>query len=473
MQLDERRRGLALAALALLGTPLARNAQAQGAAAAHYEPATVDSGLLWYQESDGRVRDAELIFNIRQPLPSDRAWNAHLTVDVVCGGSPVGAIPSKTTQTFVTPTASSLTPPVATQGGEGGQTTTGASGGGGDGNFSLCTNPVQNQKYTVAPGALPIDGSFQDQRIALSGGYETAVGSAGKLSAGAAISHELDFFSVSVNALFAQDFDSHNTTLSGGFNLESDSISPIGGTPTAWSTYGSFQHVGQQSKRVGDVLLGLSQVMNRRWLSQLNATLERSSGYHTDPYKIVSVVDASGNPVLNPNLNSAGFDDYVYESRPGTRSRWTLFWDNRIALDHDTIYASLRHSQDDWGVRTDTADLRYRFSMGGAGYFEPHWRAYRQSAANFYQLFLLMPASGVLPTSGNISADPRLAAFRGQTIGLKYGLPVGESGELSLRAERYVQRGTNTSSNLPGLQGLDLYPGMRALLLQAGLRFSF
>ena len=70
-------------------------------------------------------------------------------------------------------------------------------------------------------------------------------------------------------------------------------------------------------------------------------------------------------------------------------------------------------------------------------------------------------------------ADPRLAGFRGQTFGLKYGIAAGQSGEFSVRVEHYTQKGSTTSSPLPGLQGLDLYPGMQALMIQAGLRFTF
>ena len=67
----DRRRQLALAALTLIG------GGAHGpAAAASNDPASVlatqlDSGLLWYQESDNRIRDIEAVVNVRQPLTED------------------------------------------------------------------------------------------------------------------------------------------------------------------------------------------------------------------------------------------------------------------------------------------------------------------------------------------------------------------------------------------------------------------
>jgi hypothetical protein len=394
---------------------------------------------------------------VRQPLTEDRAWNAKLTLDTVCGGSPIGAIPSKAAQSFVTPTASSLNPPVAAT-----QTTTSASGGGGGGgldNLSLCTNPVQNQKYTVAPGDLPIDQSFHDQRVALSGGYETTVGARGRASAGAALSHETDFFSASVNGLASQDFNNRNSTVALGLNLEADTISPVGGTPVPGSLYGDFRKGGNQSKKVQDVLIGATQVVTRRWITQVNASFEHSNGYQTDPYKIVTELDSQGN-------DAAGL--YVHESRPDTRNRFGLYWDNKYAFDHDSIEASFRFTKDSWGLRSDTFEMHYRLAMGDWGYIEPHVREYRQTAADFYHLYV--PQA---PLTGYASADPRLAAFTGRTFGIKYGIPAGQTGEFSVRVERYTQRGDTTSSALPGLQGLDLYPGMQALLIQAGLRFTF
>jgi hypothetical protein len=444
MQLT-RRRQLKVAVLGLFG---ATGAQAEPG---DDLPTQVDSGFLYYQEGDNRVRDAEAVINVRQPLSEDRAWSARLLLDAVCGGSPNGAIPSKASQTFATPNGTSL---VAAP-----QTTTSASGGSGD-LLSLCTNPVKGSVYTIAPGQLPIDQSFHDTRIAASGGYESRLGQDYKYNVGAAFSHELDFVSTSLNGSLARDFDSHNTTLSLGVNLEKDFIEPIGGTPVAWSFYDQFRKVGNQQKQVGDLLLGLTQVMTRRWLTQANVSLEHQSGYLNDPYKIVTEVDAQGS-------DAAGV--YVYENRPGTRNKVVLYWDNKVDFDHDVLDLSYRHMSDSWGIRSDTVDARYRFSMGDFGYLEPHWRGYRQRAADFFHFYLFQET----PASGYASADPRLAQLIGQTVGLKYGLPLGSASEIGIRAARYVQHGS-TPANVPtGLQGLNLFPELRAWIIQAGVRFEF
>jgi hypothetical protein len=451
-----RRRQLGLAVMTLFGGSGAGHAQSgpgNGEA-----PAQVDSGLLWYRESDQRITDLEAIVSVRQPLTDDRAWIARLTLDSVCGGSPIGALPSKSAQSFVTPTATSLNPAPAVQ------TTTSSSGGGGLSSLSLCSNPVQNQHYSVAPGLLPIDRSFHDQRIALNGGYETPLAALTRLSLGGALSHELDFLSGSVNASLARDFNDRNTTISAGLNLEADAIEPIGGTPVAGSPYGLFDKGGNRSKKVETAVLGATQIMNRRWLTQGNLSVEHAAGYETDPYKIVSVLDAQGYAPANPT------GDYLYERRPDARNRWSLFWDNRYAFDQGVLQGSYRHTQDSWGVRSDTLEMHYRLAMGTHGYLEAHLREYRQSAADIFRFSL----DAGTPPPAYFSADPRLAAFNGQTLGIKYALPMDDTGgELSLRVERYTQRGSGPSNVPVGLQGLDLYPGMSAWIVQLGARFSF
>jgi len=121
-------------------------------------------------------------------------------------------------------------------------------------------------------------------------------------------------------------------------------------------------------------------------------------------------------------------------------------------------------------VRSDTVELHYRLALGRWGYFEPHVREYRQSAAGFFRFYLDEGA----PAPSYFSADPRLAGFRGSTLGLKYAIPMDDSGgELSLRVERYSQTGSGPSYVPAGLQGLDLYPGLDAWIVQLGARFAF
>ena len=367
------------------------------------------------------------------------------------GGSPNGALPSKTVQTFAKPSGTSFntsttTTPVQTYTTASGHVV--SSGGG-----TSTSGP-----YMVAAGALPIDKSFKDEREAGTISWSYQLDPLTSHTLGAGYSHELDFQSLSLNTSISRDFNDKNTTLSAGLNLEYDAINPIGGAPVAMSDYALFEKEGAKSKQVQDLLLGVSQVMNRRWITQFNGSLDKSTGYQNDPYKIVSALDATGNTV-----------GYVYEKRPTDRARTSLYWGNKIALDHDTIDFSMRYMSDDWGITSKTVDLRYRWMLPNNSYLEPQLRYYEQTAADFYRLFLLQGA----PLVQYASADPRLGQFTASTVGLKWGTKPNRKTEFSVRVQSYVQNGNAPAVTLPALQGLDLYPSLKSTLLQVGMKVDF
>ena len=224
------------------------------------------------------------------------------------------------------------------------------------------------------------------------------------------------------------------------------------------------KQTGGKTKNGAGVLLGVTQVMTRNWLTEFNVSIDRFHGYLNDPYKFASVINGAG-----------GTTGYEYEDRPQQRTRKSGYWENRVAWGSQVSTAlSLRYMSDDWGVRSDTAQLHLRWTWANRDrYIEPTLRWYRQTAANFYMPFILETQK---PSTGFESSDSRLGAFHALTYGVKYaqklpGLGSRQESELSIRAEYYQQ---TFDGHLPvpaGLQGLDLYPGLKAVLVQIGWRF--
>jgi hypothetical protein len=280
---------------------------------------------------------------------------------------------------------------------------------------------------------------------------------------GGKFSYEDDFLSGSVNASIAHDFNQKNTTLSFGVSEESDLLHPIGGAPVPGSDYLLFEKTGHKSKNGVGLLLGLTQVMNRRWLAELNLSVDRFTGYLNDPYKIISVIDGSG-----------GTTGYLYENRPDARTRRSAYLENRIGWNQASAALSLRYMTDDWGVHSETAQLRVRRWVDEKNhYVEPTLRWYRQSAADFYTPWI-SSAAAQDPTYA--SSDSRLGAFRALTYGVKYGMKLddklGRTGaEFSIRAEYYQQTVDNTVPGPGALHGLDLYPNLKAFLVQIGFSY--
>ncbi|RPI63239.1 MAG: DUF3570 domain-containing protein [Lysobacterales bacterium] len=435
MQLKDRRNRvrdigtpLAAATCALLGQGVPGAVSAQELA-----PWDVDTSMLLYSESDGRVRDVSLTARARKEMREEKFLNLTLAIDSLTGASPSGAMPANIVQTF--------------------------------------TSPSGDSQYTVAPGAQALDTSFLDTRTALTANWEMPLTRLALLSVGASLSDEYDYSHTGVNARLARDFNNRNTTLSFGVALANDTISPVGGSPVALAPMlglgASANKRGDQSKDVTDWLFGVTQVLSRHTILQLNYSLSQADGYLTDPYKILSVVDpVTGNPVAG--APGSGLNRYLYESRPDARDKQSVFALLKRDFDGDVLEASYRYMTDDWGVDSHTVELRYRWSFG-ARYLQPHLRFYQQTAADFYRTVLF----GGAPLPAYATADHRLGEFDGVTLGFKYGQATASGNEWSARIEYYTQSGSaSPGSHVGALAGFDLYPDLNALIAQFSYRFG-
>lgn len=406
-----------------------------------------DAATLFYTEMD-RVSAIEPVFEAKREFEDDAWLNMKLVVDALTGASANGAMPSSMPQTF-----------------------TRASGEGG---------------YTVAPGETPLDDTFRDTRVAFSSSWTQWLSPNWKLTGGGNVSTEYDFQSLAGNLLLSRDFNQRNTTLSFGASFEADSMDPVGGVPTPLAEMpSSFDdddddenddfgdddfddddiatRAGSESKTVADLLVGVTQVLNRNALLQLNYTYSQSDGYLTDPYKLVSVIEAQDVTTLGGPLY------HLYENRPDTRSKHGLYAGTKWYFGGDILNASYRYMTDDWGIDSHTIDLRYRFDIGNDSHLEPHLRYYTQSAADFYQRALLSNAA----VPQYVSADYRLGELTGTTLGLQYGTRMGE-GEFRVRAEYFVQSGSvEDSVNIGIQQQYDLFPDVEAAIVQFSYSFGF
>ena len=447
------RRMLATAATGLLASVQAQ-AQDPGIDGSDVATTNVDAGLLYYSES-GRVRATEPDLNLSQQVSEDSILSLGLTVDSVTGATPLGAVPSTSPQTYVRPyKVTPLGTPVTVTTASGGSVVqlippaTGA------------TTQTLSATATVPANTYPLDHAFYDRRIAGHAGWEQVLTPTFKIDGGLAYSTEHDYRSESASLGMSKDFNAHNTTLSAGVSFESDLSLPIGGTPTPLTEMNGEWKGPNASRHELDAVVGLTQVMTRRWLTVLSYSYASGQGYQNDPYKILSVVDpASGQPLSQ-----------LYESRPDSRRKQGLYFDNKIHLARDVVDVSVRRYKDDWGIKSVTADLRYRYQIAQGYYLEPHLRYYHQQAADFFHYYLL--ASETMPQYA--SADTRLANFQARTYGVKFGMPVYEGSEFNVRLEYYDQHGNGTPSYAVGqLRQQNLFPDLKAVTVLLGYSYAF
>jgi len=444
------RRALAAAAAGLLASGQGKTQEAASAP----PTTTVDSALLVYHEVN-RVQAIEPEVNVTHVINEDSTVLFGVAADSLTGATPLGAVPSSLPQSYVRPYK---VVPLGTP-----LTVTTASGG----STVVIVPPPSGAKtqtlsasHVVPPNTYPLDHGFYDRRVAGHLGWEQALTSTFKLDGGVAYSKEHDYRSESAHVGFTQDFNGHNTTLNAAINYESDLSFPIGGTPTPLTVMNGEWKGPDTSMHEVDAVVGVTQVMSRRWLATLSYSYSDEHGYQNDPYKLISVVDpVSGQPT-----------EQLYENRPTLRRKQSVFLDNKVHLASDVIGVSLRAYRDDWGIKSVTADLRYRWQMSPDFYIEPHLRIYSQGAADFFHYYLV--GNETVPQYA--SADTRLAKFHAETVGVKFGAPVSDTSELNLRVEYYDQHGNGSPAGAIGqLQQQNLFPDLKAYTLLLGYTFAF
>jgi len=410
-------------------------------------PWILDSAIAYYRENDGRVSSVEPVISAHHDFGDERLLDVSASFDVLSGGSPNGAIPSRQPQTFVTPSGIALKSPAGNP-----ITYTNTSG-------KTTSALYKFSPYTVPAGTLPVDDSLHGHRIGLTGNYQRPLSQDSRLSYGGSVVDQSDLFSIGANGKYSRDFFEQNTTVSAGVNGQLESVKPTGGTPLPGTDYLLFQKLKSKSNHDFGALLGVHQVISRRWWSEFDLAIDKQLGYLNDPYDIISIANSAGS-----------ISDYVFERRPDDRSRRSAFLENRYALDRGMVDVSLRHTSDSWGVNSNTAEVRFRYwNPQRDRYLEPSFRWYKQSAADFYTPFL---TNATAPIAGYASSDQRLSAFHALTFGVKYGVKLDDDREFSVRVEEYRQTSDNRQTPPGVLQGLDLYPGINAIFVQFGWRFA-
>jgi len=406
---------------------------AAGTGVSAQEPAetnawTVDGSWLAYTESDDRVAVRKTLLDLQRENEV-HAIGVQLVHDTMSGASPTGALASADDRV----------------------TYTGASGGAG---FVAGDEPGEGA------GGDGTRGWFEDERVQAGVDVRSELDRTLSLSYGAVVSQESDYDSYGANVGLARLSADRATTLEVGIAATFDAIyrSEPGDTPVPLGDVTEPESLEQGRRSTFDALLGATRVLNRRTVVQLNAGVGVSTGYHSDPYKVISVVDEQGEPI-----------GARHDSRPEQRTRATLFGKlvHQLQGSKRSVHLSYRLYGDDWGVISNTADVRYRIpleTLGGRLFLEPHLRLYQQGAADFHDSSLASDERGdaLLPQDGFASADYRLDAMRSTTVGVKLGARLGARTDLRLRLERLDQRFDDSVD-----------AGLSALIVQTSLRYRF
>ena len=270
------------------------------------------------------------------------------------------------------------------------------------------------------------------------------------VAVGIANSRESDYVSNgwSVNTL--ADFNQKNTTLLFGVAGTMDEIKVFFQRPRV-------------KKRTNDVIVGITQLLDARTSLSLNVTWGRTTGYISDPYKLV----LKNTEVLPGVFLPLSFG----ENRPHDRNRGIgLLTANRAYPElHGAVQASYRFYHDTFGTDAHTLELAWFQEVGEKLILRPSLRLYDQGAADFYYYRLdnTNISPGRLPNSNGpfYSSDFRLSAMRTYTYGLKAIWTATDWLQLDAAIDYYDMRGKD------GITPQSAY--CRATILTGGLKISW
>ncbi len=360
----------------------------------------LDSSYLFYSEADDRVSVNKFAVQAGGDVSDRDRVSLTAVLDTMSGATPTGAV-KKSTPSF-----------------------TGASGGGGGSTGG-------------STGALA---KFDDTRAGLAVSWAHSHANNWELVYGGAVSIENDYESYNGSIVVNKETASKAYRFTLGLSVTDDTIFRVGTnqTPDPLTIISNTNFLNEGEKITTDIIAGVTHVINRRTVAQLNLSYSVSNGYLTDPYKVFSVVDR------NTDIASNSY----YEGRPANRKRSSI----TAHINHQTypannvIHATYRYYSDDWDVKSHTLILGQRFKFNTA-YFEPKIRLYKQTKAFFYQNEFFAdvennPDAGDIPNTfpEYISADYRLDALSSVTPEIQFGSEIGSDDHLRARIGYMYQK---------------------------------
>ena len=382
---------LALASCTLLahGTP-------NNVIAEEGEDWAVDASLLHYAE-DERITVNKFIGTLNTNVSESDRVKVDLVFDTMSGSTPSGALE-------------------------------------GAGSIATITTPSGAGGFSSSTGSTSV-AEFEDTRLGVSLDWEHTKKRVHRINYGTSISVEKDFTSFGLNTNYAQDTSSRIVTYSAGVAVTFDSVRrSSGGTPEPLAEYGQGRTLDDGARVTWDTIFGVTRVLNRRTLGQINFSTGLNDGYLTDPYKLISRTIQ-----LDPLDPSAGFDapKTYYEKRPSSRQRSSIYTSMAHTTRHDNVlHMSYRYYWDDWDIVSNTLDFRLKFRYDDGYFIEPHIRLYDQTAANFYMFSIPQEIYLVSGFPEYASADYRLDEFETTTFGVNFGKSFPGKGKLRIRLEQ-------------------------------------
>ncbi len=299
------------------------------------------------------------------------------------------------------------------------------------------------------------------------------------LNVGGGISVERDYESRFVNLGSRWDFNQKQTSLNLGLSYTNSStfaildhfVTPYIEHNAFFKNYVDINPDSGKNKLSGQkedwaTQLSFSQVLNKSALIEFGAGYTRSTGYMSNPYKLVEIffVDPKQKTValgLPKNVLAAGAPHAFLEQRPEERNQWNLntHYAQHIDLLDAALHFDYRFYHDDWGINSHTFELDWGQPIGNSWMVTPRVRYYTQDSADFYTPYLISQQAynkiiynkkGVpiksIPYDPNqlpsyFSSDQRLSGYGALSSGITVSKKFAKGLTLEAGFEYYTHKG--------------------------------
>lgn len=269
-------------------------------------------------------------------------------------------------------------------------------------------------------------------------------------------STEHDYTSETIAASISMPFAKKNTTVNLGLVRSFDKSSP---EIRSWTA----------DKDVWSVNMSLSQIVSLDFIAQAELFYSNLSGYLSDPYQVVKVLDTAKMKLA------------MYEPvSPDTRNRYAVGLKGLYRVsENSSAELGYRYYTDDWSINSHTINAKYNRMMSddkivmSVGY-----RFYTQSAADFYKptyyagVDAVTDANGIV-TTNFMTVDTKLDKLNTNEVSMRWTfngelVPMirNEKMEVSTQFQYFIR----TSEHPDWHSG---YKTLYAYLFSIGFRYLF
>jgi hypothetical protein len=199
------------------------------------------------------------------------------------------------------------------------------------------------------------------------------------LGGSAVFSSEPDYFSLAGGATLTVDLFDKNVTPYIGFSYGQDQVGKTGLPREFWRT-----------KQTTSGRIGVTFVVDRSTIANLQGDATEESGYLAKPYRYVPLFAPGEGAALGPgasiaDVNATRLPERAAEQLPGKRQRFAITGRIGHRFEGSTLRLDERAYADTWNLFASTTDFRFIVDLGRRWSFWPHLRFHIQNAVVFWQ----------------------------------------------------------------------------------------